>query len=278
MFKKPDNNSDIGDDDSSSAADSFTYASDYLGDPYDYDDGGEYYYYDDDYFSSSETWSEDSFCAGVLEDYSYHFSFLFDDTSTSSSSSSSSVSFTGGFYKDTVRGHGTWTAGIAAGAISESSGVTEEDCYGNELPGCAGGCIATSDVDVLSNNGYFDLDVFCPMHDCDGYGSSYSYCLSDDPVETLHQHGGVAPGAQISVFDGSYTGFDGYMELAGNLVWLSAVDTGATVHSNSWGAGTLCQVTEDDILYDTFMYEVRHIALAWTEVYFEPKVGILVPI
>ena len=262
MFKRAD-----GDGGDGSTEDSFTYASDYLGDPYDFDD--EYYtYYDDDseYYSYA-TWSEDSFCAGVQDDFSYHFSFLFDDTtySTSSSPTTSTTtpysSFTGGFHKDTVGGHGTWTAGSAAGAISDGTGVAEADCYGDELPGCAGGCFSASILDEYLDDDIFDLDLFCPAYECDGNGVSYSYCLGDDPVETLHQHGGVAPGAQIAMFDASYTGLgEVYAVFAGNHVWESAVDTGAKIHSNSYGGETFCEVTEDEILHDTFMYEVssRH--------------------
>lgn len=252
-------------DDEIHTSDSFMYASDYLGDPFDYDDDtySYYSYHDLSYYSGS--WSEDSFCADVFGDMSYHLSFLFDDTSyyssTSSSTSSpySSVSFSGGFHKDTVEGHGTWCAGISAGAVSAGSAVPEEDCYGDELPGCAGGCIMASDVDAMLENEYFDIDLFCPMYECDGDANmSYSYCLSDDPVENLSQNNGVAPGAQISVFDAAYTAFELYPEMAGNLLWESAMETGAKIHSNPWGAITFCEPTEIEYLYDSFMYEVRH--------------------
>ena len=268
LFKKPDDEDGGGDGDGS-AEDSFTYASDYLGEP----DDSEYYtyFYDDD--SEYTTWSEGSFCAGVLDNIQYHFSFFFDDTTHSTSTSPvaspsssysssiySSFSFTGGFHKDTVNGHGTSSAGIAAGAISDEAGVAGAVCHGDELPGCAGSCIPASIVDENLENGMFDLDTFCPTYECDGNGFSYSYCLGDDPVETLHQHGGVAPGAQIAVFDSSYTGEDGYVgaDYGGNLVWESAMGTGAKIHSNSWGFDTFCQPTEDDFQYDTFMYEVSH--------------------
>ncbi|CAM9427510.1 unnamed protein product, partial [Hapterophycus canaliculatus] len=157
---------------------------------------------------------------------------------------------------DTIGGHGTWTAGSAAGSISASGAFTETTCYGDELPGCAGGCIAASEVDTMLENGVFDIDLYCPSYDCDGTTDlALSYCLSDDPVETLDHNGGVAPGAQISLFDPSYTSYDLFIELAGNLVWESSMDTGARIHSNSWGAETFCQLTEMDLLYDTFMYE-----------------------
>eukprot|EP00752_Nemacystus_decipiens_P005062 g4596.t1 len=254
MFKKPDGSMDGGD--GSDADDSFMYMSDYLGDP---DDWTSDHY--SSYYSSSSTWSEDSFCAGYLEEYAYYFDSLNSSSSSSSSPSSSSpssssVSFTGGFFKDTVAGHGTWVSGLAAGSISEESyAVAEEDCYVDELPGCVGGCIAASTIEELKDNEYFDLDTFCPMHDCDGDGSSSQTCLHGDPLENLHQHGGVAPAARVAAFDASYTGSELFVGYGGNLVWESSAGTGAKIHSNSWGGATDCEVTELDLLYDSFMFE-----------------------
>ena len=145
---------------------------------------------------------------------------------------------------------------MAAGAISEVASVAEEECLDGSLPGCAGGCIAASSVDENIDNGLFDLDTFCPTYECDGEGFSYSYCLGDDPVETLHQHNGVAPAAKIAVFDASYTDEENWASFAGNLVWESTLDTGAKIHSNSWAGDTFCQVEEREIMYDTFVYEV----------------------
>ncbi|CAM9894313.1 unnamed protein product [Scytosiphon promiscuus] len=249
LFKHPDG---AGSDEE----ESFTYASDYLGDPYDYDDSGYEHYSEGDgsEFNTYDFWSDDSFCAGVQENPSFYFSFAFDDASYSATSSS--PSFTGGFHKDTVGGHGTWTAGSAAGSISQSGACTEAACYDDELPGCAGGCIPASEMEFMQDNGVFDLDLYCPTYGCDGTaGVALSYCLSDDTAGTLLQNGGVAPGAQISVFDMSYTNDDGYAHVAGNLVWDSASETGAKIHSNSWESITYCQLTELEILYDTYMYE-----------------------
>ncbi|CAB1102948.1 unnamed protein product [Ectocarpus sp. CCAP 1310/34] len=248
LFKTPHQGS------TSSGQDSFTFFSDFIGDPFDYDDS-EYISYGDysgEYYS--DTWSEDSFCAGGLDDLSYHLSYLYDDTSYASPSTS--PSFTGGFHQDTIGGHGTGTSGSAAGAISSQSSLKEEACYGDELPGCAGGCISASDVDAMLDDSTFHLVVFCPMYTCDGnIDIPSSECLSDDPVEDLHQHGGVAPGAQISVFDFSYVGTEVYASWAGNDLWYSAMETGAKIHTNSWGGATLCQLTEKEYMYDTFMYE-----------------------
>lgn len=225
MFKQKD-------DDRSTTSETFTYATDIFERPYDY--GG----------STSGT-----------DDLS--LSFPFDDSPDDPSSDFPSTSSSGGFHKDTVGGHGTWTAGIAAGAISAGSDVAPASCKGDELPGCAGGCVKASGVDKMLDNGAFDLDLFCPTYECDGDADlAYSYCLSDDPVETLYQNAGVAPGARISMFDASYTNIP-FANFAGNLVWESAMNTGAKIHSNSWGITTFCQETELEFLYDTFMYEVK---------------------
>lgn len=129
LFKSPDEN-DAGNDDGS-IFDSFTYFSDFV----DYDDDASYSSAEDDgLYYYSQSWSEDSFCADVFDNISYYFGTPSDnDTSNSSSSSEptsyyqSSVSFTGGFHKDTVEGHGTWTAGTAAGSISSQSDYNEVD-------------------------------------------------------------------------------------------------------------------------------------------------------
>lgn len=251
LFKKPE------DDGAGGQEESFTYASDFLGNPYDYE-GSEYQFftYDDDTeIYASDYWNDDPVCTEVLGDLSYYYGLLSDGTTYSTSST---PSFTGGFHKDTVGGHGTWTAGSAAGSISPSCATVEATCLDDELPGCAGGCIPASDVDFMLNNPFFDLELYCPMYGCDGTtDSALSDCLSDDPAETLRENGGVAPGAQLSFFDASYTGADIYVRLAGNHVWDAAVNSGAKIHSSSWGSQTGCQLTDDEFMYDTFMHEVR---------------------
>ncbi|CAM9895106.1 unnamed protein product [Pylaiella littoralis] len=262
LFKRPEENND------SSTSASFTYASDFLGDYYDddtyytsYDDDTYYTSYSDGTYYSSDSWSEDSLCPEILDDLSFYFSFLFDDISDSSTyssttSSTSSSSFTGGFFKDTIEGHGTWTAGIAAGAVYQQSGVPDEVCYEDELLGCAGGCITTFEVDEMLDNGVFDIDTFCPKYECDGDADTdYSYCLSDDPAENLRQSSGMAPGAKIAVFDAAYGDFTLLPDLAGNGLWESAKDTGCKIHSSSWGTSSFCEQTDSEFLYDTYMYQ-----------------------
>lgn len=177
-------------------------------------------------------------------------------------------SSTGGFDKDTVSmGHGTLVSGIAAGAISPKSPYLTQDCSSSndELPGCVGGCISASDVELGLLDGLFDVDLFCPMYDCDDYGAEFSYlyeyCLGDDPLETLAEHSGVAPGAQIAIFDAGYFAGDFFLDLfiflAGNFLWNSTEGTGTRIHSNSWGAITNCELTEFEYLFETYMLEVN---------------------
>lgn len=223
MFKRKRDENDSGDDDRTTSQ-TFTYATDIFERPY--GNGS----------STSDTLSSP-----------------FDDSSDDPFSSSSMP----GFHKDFLNGHGTWTSSIGAGAISAGSDVAPASCSADELPGCAGGCVKASGVDEMLDNGTFDLDLFCPMYECDGdAGLAYSYCLGNDPVETLYQNAGVAPGGQISMFDASYTNIP-LANFAGNLLWESAMNTGAKIHSNSWGFTTFCQESELEFLYDTFMYEVR---------------------
>lgn len=122
--------------------------------------------------------------------------------------------------------------------------------------------MSESDVDTLLSNGLFDTDTFCAAYECDGGGLGYPYgdCPSDDAIETLTQHGGVAPGAKIAVFDWSYHANDFFVpEVTGNFLWNATHGTGARIHSNSWGFATMCQLTELEYLYDTYMYEVRYL-------------------
>ena len=111
----------------------------------------------------------------------------------------------------------------------------------------------------MIDNGIFDIELFCPMYDCDDYGAafSYSYCFGEDPLKTLAEHSGVAPGAKLSVLDGSYSGDYFYHLLAGNMLWEASKEAGVMVHSNSWGIWNFCEHLEFEFLYDSYMYEVR---------------------
>lgn len=229
--------------------DSFAYFSDYV------TDFGSTLYDGVGGFSYSYNYMSDPIVDPICADIDFVFK-----SSTFVPSSS-----TGGFDKDTAyNGHGTCAAGIAAGAISPNSPYLTQNCSStDELPGCVGGCISSSVVDGIVDD-LFDIDLFCPMYDCDNYGEglsySFEYCLGDDPLETLAENSGVAPRAQIAVFDAGYFSGDFfgdlYIFLAGNFLWNSTYGTGTRIHSNSWGAATNCEVTEFEYLFETYMLEV----------------------
>lgn len=100
------------------------------------------------------------------------------------------------------------------------------------------------------------METFCPAHDCDGVDTSLCF---DDPLEMLPMSGGVAPGAKIAVFDViSDDSLAVLSFLAENGLWDAVENTGAKVHSNSWGTTELsCEVDSLSVAFDTYMYEVR---------------------
>ena len=167
-----------------------------------------------------------------------------------------------GFEIDDVAGHGTHTAGSAAGATLNSPAETVT-CSGTKTMGCVGGCIepttfgSTDDlVHPYYQQGFAeDLDRICPMFACDDVAEEW--CLSDDVGETLTEHGGMARGAKLAIFDG-FAGEAGKMHYPGNGLWESCLDAGCKIHSNSWGTDNVCDLTSLDILYDDFMYKVRY--------------------
>lgn len=126
----------------------------------------------------------------------------------------------------------------------------------SDLPGCVGKCLPPADVAEAIANFVFDIDTYCPAYDCDGNGASSLDCLGDDPEETLSQHGGVARGAKLAIFDVSSDGEDFFSFDAGNDLWYATSGTGSRLHSNSWGADSYCVIGDNEILYDTFMYSV----------------------
>lgn len=219
---------------------------------------------DDDEVSEffSSLYPEDSYCGEVQENLSYFFGDYHGDAessfepTTATSVASAASSFSGGFDQDTYNGHGSWAAGIAAGATDMGSPFLTQTCSRDEVPMCVGGCMSTAEATEYLANGIFDGETFCPTYDCDGYGAASDYCFQSDALETLAQNSGIARGARLAIFDYSYTGDDSYVYLAGNFVWYSAFGTDAKIHSNAWGYVYTCEVTEFEILYDTFMYEV----------------------
>ena len=153
-------------------------------------------------------------------------------------------------------GHGSHTAGIAAGLILESP--EEVECGDGEELGCLGGCFDSDVLDAMvEDTAAVDIEVFCPAHDCDGFETDL--CL-DDGLEMLTNNGGVAPGAKISVFDVvSDDSLSVWAFLAENGLWEAAEETGCKVHACSWGTTDLnyCEVDAFSVAFDTYMYEVR---------------------
>lgn len=161
---------------------------------------------------------------------------------------------------DDPAGHGTHTAGSAAGATISSPANTTS-CPSDRVLSCVGGCISENAVfgdDLVSSFSQLlaqaDLDRLCPEYDCDGWDEEV--CLSGDAATTLTEHGGVARGAKISIFDVFTNSFTFGTYLAGNGMWEAPMEIGGKLHSNSWGGDLGCRVDAYDILYDEFMYEV----------------------
>lgn len=171
------------------------------------------------------------------------------------------------FGEDVPGGHGTHTAGSAAGVTISSPATTEVCGKGKELS-CVGGCVDSKNADgeddllpdwedvyLFAPHDAVDLDRLCPRYDCDGLEEEY--CLGDDAGSTLAAHGGIARGAKLAIFDilDEYYGIG--IEMAGNGIWEPAMEAGSRLHSNSWGSSQYCEYLPSDVLRDKFMYTVR---------------------
>lgn len=170
------------------------------------------------------------------------------------------------FNQDDALGHGTHTAGSAAGATLNNPAVIIE-CTGSEMMGCGGSCFS-DEVDVSYTLSDFDdaddddfmvmdepdsIEKLCPRFGC--LGGNEDQCLSDDVAETLTENGGMAQGAKLAVFD-MFFGDYSYGDLAGNGLWEACMDAGCKLHSNSYGVDSRCELSSLDLMYDDFMYKV----------------------
>lgn len=155
------------------------------------------------------------------------------------------------FEQDDTLGHGSHTAGTAAGATLNSP-AEPATCGDGKVVGCVGGCIFGSGS--VSDNGTESIDLLCPRFDC--AGGEDTQCLSDDVGEVLTAHGGMAQGAKLAVID-MFFGHFSYGDLAGNGLWEACLGAGCKIHSNSYGIDSRCELSAMDLMYDEFMYEVR---------------------
>ncbi|CAM9317023.1 unnamed protein product [Discosporangium mesarthrocarpum] len=163
-----------------------------------------------------------------------------------------------GYGDDVEDGHGTHVAGSAGGATLHNP-VELSTCPTDEIPLCSGKCMGVDDTLGLASNGQFDLDTFCETYSCDGM---FETCLGDDVGTTLAEHSGVATGAQLAIFDVSSDGDTIDAHVVGNGLWEAAEPTGAKVHSNSWGGDPNCEVDDQAVDIDEYLYEnPEHIIL-----------------
>lgn len=181
----------------------------------------------------------------VYSDSFYYYSEIYETMTPNS---------TARYDQDVPDGHGTHTAGTAAGAMVADH---LKACPAGQVSGCVGKCLTIEEATKPRDGGAFDLDTRCPAFGCAENGSEHtSGCLSNDATRNVEQSGGVARGAKLAVFDVSGGGQWRSMEV-GNDLWAVSAETGAKVHSNSWGmADAWCAFGEWDVQYDAFMYEV----------------------
>ncbi len=159
-----------------------------------------------------------------------------------------------GFGDDEKAGHGTHTAGTAAGSTLNNPAETVE-CAAGETLSCVGACVDAvgSDDDLVTY--YYqadDIDRQCPMFGCD---DETEPCLGDDVATTLSENGGIAQGAKLAIFDVA-SDEDFLSDFAGNDLWEPCLEAGCAIHSGSFGSDGTCELGALDIVYDDFMYQV----------------------
>ncbi|CAN0532956.1 unnamed protein product, partial [Scytosiphon promiscuus] len=132
-------------------------------------------------------------------------------------------------------------------------------CRGTERLSCVGGCIdadASYSIDDLVSSyeqliGINDIDRICPAFGCDDATSDV--CLGDDVSQILTDHGGMAQGAKLAIFD-IFWFSSGLGDTAGNGLWEACMEAGCKLHSNSYGADSVCTLSPTEVVYDDFMY------------------------
>ncbi|CAM9635731.1 unnamed protein product, partial [Discosporangium mesarthrocarpum] len=173
-----------------------------------------------------------------------------------------------GFSDDSGGGHGTMAAGSATGAIypgykgpSLCPTPMMQDNTRPELVGkgpeqvvsCLGRCVDRESLEGFPDNEYFEPDAWCPELTCDKFWAEG--CLSNNRTETLLGAQGSAPGAKLAVLDLGRA-HDTFHTVPGGVMWEAAAETGARIHSSSWGVlEDVCGVDELAASFDHFAYE-----------------------
>ena len=165
-----------------------------------------------------------------------------------------------GFGLDMEAGHGTHTAGTAAGSTLAAPAETVTCEAGSEVS-CVGKCLTSAEAAEAATDNLLTWDTLCPQYDCDGGGGA---CLSEDVSETLTANGGIARGAKIAVFDVSIDGNAVWASLAENGLWDATEGTGCMLHSNSWGGDLDCNIDTETTAFDQYMYEVG-VSTLWVD-------------
>lgn len=80
-------------------------------------------------------------------------------------------------------GHGTHTAGSAAGATLNDPAETAV-CSSTDELGCIGECFNSSELESFIEDISYPLnfDTWCPQHECDGYGEDYVPCMDEGNI------------------------------------------------------------------------------------------------
>eukprot|EP00904_Undaria_pinnatifida_P012698 jgi/Undpi1/8559/HiC_scaffold_25.g11024.m1 len=154
-------------------------------------------------------------------------------------------------------GHGTHVASSIAGDVYD--GWQPSDCPEGEQVDCFGVCADAEDVTSKAADSEWDMNLYCEDLSCDGgwldYQSSLT-CLkggsSDAPL-----NGGVARGAKIAFFDVSGEEDATVLDVPypdAREAWQTAENTGAAIHSNSWGYYG-CVVGDSTYYNDQYLYE-----------------------
>ena len=225
-----------------------------------------FFFFDHAFLSSCSSFTRWLPLVGLVQVIQY-IDFIKPDSSTGSQTQNYDWIPADGFGDDEEAGHGTHTAGTAAGATLNNPAETIE-CDAGQTLSCVGACIdamGTDDDLVTYYYQAYDIDRQCPMFGCDDDSEA---CLGDDVGATLAENGGMAQGAKLSIFDVA-SDEDFLSDYAGNSLWEPCLEAGCKIHSGSFGTDGTCELLATDVVYDEFMYQVtpptRHMCPTYRE-------------